>query len=319
MNSQGVTRKRRGVLVVLGFAIAVTLAVGAPSASAALFPQCPPVGANDGCSILITIDSSGQGSVQADPNPPNNAPYDGSDDTLVGLQNNAPGNVTSVNLSSATQPIFGFDDDGICDPSSWPGPPGNGAAPGCPSTSGFGPTDYEGPNNTFDNISADTTSGRVLFTNPIPPGGSAYWALEERLSAADVNVGSVAGASCGSVTASATGYKPRRSLTPTVPGVRAWVYVDTPSQLLIDASLNVGGKASASRSVSLGTFAQHNPGKKKLRIAIPKKLHSSLPLGTKVDLVLEIKTTPDSAPACASKNAQKLTVHTKVVHILKNH
>lgn len=317
MNSQGVTRKGRGALVMLGFAIAVMLAVGASSASAALFPQCPPVGANDGCSILITVDSTGHGSVAADPNPPNNGPYDGSDDTLVGLQNNAPGNVTSVDLSSTTQPIFGFEADGICDPSSWSAP-GNGAAPGCPSPAGFGPTGYEGPNNTFDNISADEMSGRVVFTNPIPNGGSAYWALEETLSAADVNVGSVAGASCGSVTASATSYKPRRSLTPTVPGVRAWVYVDTPSQLLIDASLNVGGKASASRSFSLGSFAQHNPGKKKLRIGLPKKLRSSLPLGTKVDLVLAIKTTPDSAPACASKDSQKVTVHTKIVHILKN-
>jgi hypothetical protein len=120
--------------------------------------------------------------------------------------------------------------------------------------------------------------------------------------------------SCSSVKATATSYRPKVSLTPTVPGVRAWVYVDTPSQLLIDASLQVGGK-----SISLGTFTQHNTGKKKLRIAIPKKLRGELPLGTKVDLVLEIKTTPDSAPACASKNAQKVTVHTKVVHILKNH
>jgi hypothetical protein len=120
--------------------------------------------------------------------------------------------------------------------------------------------------------------------------------------------------SCGSVKATATSYRPKVSLTPTVPGVRAWVYVDTSSQLLIDASLQVGGK-----SISLGTFTQHNTGKKKLRIAIPKKLRGELPLGTKVDLVLEINTTPDSAPACASKNAQKVTVHTKVVHILKNH
>ncbi len=319
MDSQGVTRKGRVALIALGSAIAAFFAVGVPSASAAMFPQCPPVGANDGCSILITVDANGQGSVAADPNPPNNGPYDGSDDTLVGLQNNAAGNVTSVNLSSATLPIFGFEADGICDPASWPGGPGNGAAPGCPSPAGFGPTGYEGPNNTFDNISADQMSGRVVFTNPVGPGGSAYWALEEQLSAADVNVGAVAGAACGSVKARATSYKPKVSLTPTVPGVRAWIYVDTPSQLLIDASLNVGGKASASKSFSLGTFAQHNSGKKKLRIAIPKKLKSALPLGTKVDLVLSIKTTPDSAPACASKDSQKLTVHTKVVHILKNH
>jgi hypothetical protein len=47
-------------------------------------------------------------------------------------------------------------------------------------------------------------------------------------------------------------------------------------------------------------------------------LRKTLPLGTKVDPVLAVKTTPDSAPACASKDSQKVTVHTKIVHILKN-
>ena len=89
-------------------------------------------------------------------------------------------------------------------------------------------------------------------------------------------------------------------MTPTVPGVRAWVYVDTSSQLLIDASLQVGGK-----SISLGTFTQHNTGKKKLRIAIPKKLRGELPLGTKVDLVLEIKTTPIQLPRVRARTRRK--------------
>jgi hypothetical protein len=180
---QGVRKLWMTGLVAFAFAAAL---IAAPSATAApLFPQCPPVGANDGCAILIVVDANGNVSVQQDPNPPNNGPYDGADDTLVGLQNNATFAVASINLSSTTLPIFGFDGDGLC--TVTPGPPG------CPS-GGFGPTGYEGPNNTFSSISTDEMSGTVNFTNAIAPGGSAYFGLEDALTAADIIPGTVTSA-----------------------------------------------------------------------------------------------------------------------------
>jgi hypothetical protein len=178
----------RRVAALLGFAF-VAVAAAAPS-SASAFPQCPAVGLNTGCPILITIDSNGKGTITSDP--AQQASYDGADDTLIGLQNQF-GTLNSVNITSASKDIFGFDADGICDPSSWPGGPGNGPAPGCPSTAGFGPTGYEGPNNTFTNISTDGKSGTVQFKSPVPFGNSAYFALEETLTPADVIVTGVGG------------------------------------------------------------------------------------------------------------------------------
>jgi hypothetical protein len=55
----------------------VLLAVGATAASAApLFPQCPPVGSNAGCSQLVVINAKGVATVQVDPAAPPNG-YDG--------------------------------------------------------------------------------------------------------------------------------------------------------------------------------------------------------------------------------------------------
>jgi len=137
------------------------------------FNQCPTVGSNTSCSILIVITDTGV-TVLSDPNM---GPYDGSDDTLVGVQNNSSTTRFSLPLTSSTN-IFGFEGDGLC---------AAGYAPqltGCP----FGPTGYEGPNTSFSNISGGGTSGVVNFKNGIPPGGSAYFSLEEALVAANITI-----------------------------------------------------------------------------------------------------------------------------------
>src|SRR5690242_1964014 len=142
--------RKRKLLLALGVACTASfLFVGVPSASA-LFTQCPPIGADTGCQVLITVNPDGTGTVSDDPS---QGPYEGSEDALVGLQNNSAGTVQSINLSSSTD-IFGFDDDGICS-GLFSGP----APSGCP----FGPTGYEGPGTSFSNISSDTTSGTVDF------------------------------------------------------------------------------------------------------------------------------------------------------------
>ncbi|MGI8801347.1 MAG: IPT/TIG domain-containing protein [Solirubrobacteraceae bacterium] len=115
--------------------------------------------------------------VYGDPNP-SVGPYDGSDDTLVGILNQSSAPVGSLPLSSTTLPIFGFESDGICSGFN-PGPTG------CP----FGPTGYEGPGTSFGAISTDMMSGTVSFSPPIPPGGSAYFSLEDTLSATDITPG----------------------------------------------------------------------------------------------------------------------------------
>lgn len=294
----------------VGLVFAVFAVAGASSASAApLFPQCPPVGQNTGCAVLITVNPNGTVSVAVDPNPPNDGPYDGADDTLVGIQNNAPFSVAAINLSSATKAIFGFEGDGICTVTP--------AAPGC-SPAAFGPTGYEGPNNTFSNISADQKSGTVNFTTPLPPGGSAYFALEDTLTAADITPGVVtqgAPPACPTVPADAIAFHPRQPRLPTVPGVRAKITVAQPSQLKIDASVDFkqGGKT---RHADLGTLSKQTLGTNKVRIPLPKNLRGTLPLGKKVTLNLVITATPFSASTCAKPTVTSKTVNTRVVHVL---
>src|SRR5205807_4153829 len=68
--------------------------------------------ANEGCTILITLNADGSITTTF----PNPAPsYDqGLDDNLIGLVNNTNKVVTAVQLTSATVPIFGLEDDGVC-------------------------------------------------------------------------------------------------------------------------------------------------------------------------------------------------------------
>jgi hypothetical protein len=157
------------------------IATGATAASAApLFPQCPPVGSNAGCSQLVVINQNGTATVQVDPAAPPDG-YDGVEDTLIGVQNNSSRSISSINLASTTADIFGFDMDGICDPADWPSPTTTNTPPGCPGPQGFGPTGYEGPGTSFSNVSLNNQTGTVNFSPALPPGGSAYFGLEEAL------------------------------------------------------------------------------------------------------------------------------------------
>jgi hypothetical protein len=123
-----------------------------------------------GCGAVITVttvDTDGHATTfSVDASTPNGNPYDGGDDTLIGIQNSSGHSLTSLTLSS-TDPIFGFDGDGTCNtlyhnpPYSW-----------CPGAS----SGYEGPDNTFTVASA--TMGTVNFTTAIPDGGSTWFAME---------------------------------------------------------------------------------------------------------------------------------------------
>ena len=129
--------------------------------------------ANEGCTILITLNADGS-IVTTFPNP---APsYDnGLDDNLIGVVNNTSQTITGLQLSSATIPIFGLEDDGVCG-----GPPGwtfsaLGPNPNCAIATDphrYGPA---GINYTIFN----PNSGIVNFGNGgIAPSSSAFFSLE---------------------------------------------------------------------------------------------------------------------------------------------
>jgi hypothetical protein len=115
----------------------------------------------DGAPFTATITGSGNA-------------YDGDEDQLIGIQNSSTVPVSSIRLFAAattasspyTSNLFNFDGDGPCASN----------AHDC-----FGPTGYEGPDNTFTNVSTDFTTGTVQFTTPIPAGGSTWFALENKL------------------------------------------------------------------------------------------------------------------------------------------
>ncbi len=129
--------------------------------------------ANEGCTILITLNADGSITTTF----PNPAPsYDqGLDDNLIGVVNNTSKTITALELTSTTVPIFGLEDDGICN-----GPPGwtvspLGPNPNCAIATdphGYGPA---GINYTIFNAN----SGIVNFGNGgIAPGSNAFFSLE---------------------------------------------------------------------------------------------------------------------------------------------
>src|SRR5690349_12878006 len=128
--------------------------------------------ANEGCTILITLNADGSITTTF-PNP--SPSYDqGLDDNLIGLVNNTSKTITAVQLTSATVPIFGLEDDGVCGLPGWIFSP-LGPNPNCAIATdphGYGPA---GINFTIFNAN----SGIVNFGNGgIAPGSNAFFSLE---------------------------------------------------------------------------------------------------------------------------------------------
>jgi hypothetical protein len=196
----------------------------APSiADGAMFEQCPHVDKDTGCQFLITATGNGV-QVAEDPS---QGPYDGEDDTLVGLQNESASSISSMPLS-AEEPVFAFDRGGLCDPFAEPrapgcvvlaqnpaGEPNEDAGEPCPleakdcgfptpagepagitfatpvgiASNGDQLSGYEGPTSWFSDISSDTTGGVVNFSPALAPGQHTYFALREKLTGKSITVG----------------------------------------------------------------------------------------------------------------------------------
>src|SRR5258708_26928777 len=143
------------------------------------FTQCPAVGLDTSCGTLIVINSGG--SVEA-VNDRSQGPFDGVEDTMIGVQNNSGSAVSSIALEGVV--IFGFDGDGI-----WGGyiP----APPACP----YGTTGYEGPGTEF--TIANSNEGSVNFVpSGLAAGASTYFSLEEAVTCTGVS----GGVQCGAAT-----------------------------------------------------------------------------------------------------------------------
>jgi hypothetical protein len=158
-----------------GLAIVPAATASAAGAPAAPFTQCPAVGADPSCEILLVVNPGNTVSVYGDPSV---GPFDGSDDTLVGIVNDSSAAVKAVTVSGPGSGLSGFDGDGICsgDYGTW-----NGSS-SCP----YGPTGYEGPGTSFVTSPSLPDSAEVDFTGGLAPGKSAYFSLEGALTSAQL-------------------------------------------------------------------------------------------------------------------------------------
>jgi HYDIN/CFA65/VesB family protein/centrosomal CEP192-like protein len=167
----------------LSISLGVHLIVLGALASAQISPpftQCPPVGADSSCAILIVVTDLGVGVLED----PSQGPFDDAEDVLVGVLNYSNGTLISLPLVGPglpnPNPPFAFDGDGLCPwllviNCYWPHP-----------------TNYEGQTSTggyvvFNHIDPTGNSGTVNFvggsglpgsTPGLPPKGSAYFSLE---------------------------------------------------------------------------------------------------------------------------------------------
>jgi uncharacterized repeat protein (TIGR01451 family)/fimbrial isopeptide formation D2 family protein len=101
--------------------------------------------ANEGCTVLITLNADGSITTTT-PNPAFSY-ENGDDDNMIGVVNNTGSAISSLQLSSATAPIFGFDGDGLCGgPPGWTfsalGPKPNCVNPADPHRYGQGPITF---------------------------------------------------------------------------------------------------------------------------------------------------------------------------------
>jgi hypothetical protein len=160
---------RREMIISVAAAVVLSTAVNAFAKTyAPPFKQCPPVGAATSCKALIVVSDttrngrSGQTfTVQVDPAV---SPFDGIEDTLVGIQNDSRNPVAGVTVFGAGD-LFGFDGDGLCAYSSY-----------C-----YGPTGYEGPGVSFNVLASG--AGEVHFAS-LAPGASTFFGLESAVTSA---------------------------------------------------------------------------------------------------------------------------------------
>jgi hypothetical protein len=155
------------------------------SSSGSASAQCPasaanPVGSATAC-LSITINPDNSLTIVDPSSGPASAIFDVPpvEDTLFSVTNNSGATVNSIHLASPTLDIFGFDGDGTVSGV-------NGSL-----------NNYAGPGITFSNIAANLMSGDVNFTGGLANSASAFFGLEEAVTAQNINSvvpGPIAGA-----------------------------------------------------------------------------------------------------------------------------
>lgn len=108
---------------------------------------------------------------------PSVGPYDGIEDTLIGVENNSAAYVPAIVVTGPGSNLAGLDGDGLC------AYPVTGYS-GCP----FGPTGYEGPDTAIVTDATLPDSAEIDFTSGglAPHGGTTFFSLEGLLTGANL-------------------------------------------------------------------------------------------------------------------------------------
>jgi hypothetical protein len=212
---------RKSMISASAAALIALLAISAAAHPASAFTapptpwtQCPAVGYDTSCAILIVINSDASVSIYQDGT---QGTYDGIEDTLVGVQDNcsACSGVGSIALSGSN--IFGFDGDGPCagplNNIGFPAPyPPTATCQGGEYTTAD-PTDYETNNVTF--TVTDSSDGFANFGPALTSGTHAWFGLEEQLSNSSITITSISTTSVSTTSSSTTSSSSTSSTTST--------------------------------------------------------------------------------------------------------
>src|SRR5205823_10218673 len=134
------------------------------------FKECPAIGQDTSCQLLLVVNPDDTITVLGDPAL---GPYDGSDDTLIGIVNNSKAAVPAITVTGPGSGLAGLDGDGLCTYS----------VAGCP----FGPTGYEGPGTSIKTDPSLPDSAEIDFAGAgLAAGASTYFSLEGALTAATI-------------------------------------------------------------------------------------------------------------------------------------
>jgi PEP-CTERM motif-containing protein len=170
---------------------------------------CPAVGADSDCALIIDITSvsGGVGTFTVSKGPSfAQGPYDGVEDTLLGVTNSSGQTVTSIHLVSKLD-IGGFDGDGLQAYNGRPtkGLPSGGASGYEGTISTTGNFDLTGPQDSFAN-NLGTSLDVIFGKGGLAPGGSAFFSLEEALTPGSIVVGAPEPATLSIVGAALAGF-----------------------------------------------------------------------------------------------------------------
>jgi hypothetical protein len=172
------------------FATLAMLVMGTGAVWAANTTPCPAVGSDtNGCEFIITVtavNSAGAATAFSTTlNAPDQGPFDGVEDTLVGVINGSGSVLKSITLPN-TLGQFSFDGDGACIGTYSPSPTAAQCLGGVFTSTD--PNDYLSV--TATSVSAVTaTTGTVNFNN-ISNGGTTWFDLEGALTASQLGGGS---------------------------------------------------------------------------------------------------------------------------------